>query len=424
MQVLNLLFLFLFMVTRPERQNSSPIGNQPTFVNGFGFCLPQKSILRHKQKLSNKMVQHLKGASDNKIIEAIIYRLEKCNLNENLWVAEDLHTADGECFAGRGVYSSCGSRFCSQCVSIPSRRNAKIAGYALDKLKHRDLRFVVLTMPDDALSHLSLLQQHDVFYKAWRLLTTKSKWWKGFVRGVIRSNEFTAKLDRKNLYHYHTNLLLDCPYLPHLTLKQEWTKYLKKSFKHFGIEWHCPTENGFPNVYIKRIVSKVNDEKKEIGREKVISELCKYATKPQDWDNVPIEDIEEIAELERFPRMFEVLGSFSDVRPKPQQKTVNSPENAINEKDNFNSNLNTDNYVHTNSISVPKIYASSNHFGRPPPKLKQKSWFRRLRDNEITLEQYKIEYSFTILRTIRFRKLQLRLKYPFATFQTLDGQSF
>jgi hypothetical protein len=112
------------------------------------------------------------------------------------------------------------------------------------------------------------------------------------------------------------------------------------------------------------------------------------------------------------------------VRPKPQQKTVNSPENAINEKDNFNSNLNTDNYVHTNSISVPKIYASSNHFGRPPPKLKQKSWFRRLRDNEITLEQYKIEYSFTILRTIRFRKLQLRLKYPFATFQTLDGQSF
>ncbi len=363
------------------------------------------------------MAQHLKGAPHNKIIEAIIYRLEKCNEKQNLWVAEDLHTADGECFPGRGNLVSCGSRFCSQCVSIPSRRNAKIAGYALDKLKHRDLRFVVLTMPDDALSHLSLLQQHDVFYYAWRLLTTKSKWWKGFVRGVIRSNEFTAKLDRKNLYHYHTNLLLDCPYLPHLTLKQEWTKYLKKSFKHFGIEWHCPTKNGFPDVYIKRIVSKVNDEKKEISREKVISELCKYATKPQDWDFVPIEDIAEIVKRERFPRMFEVLGSFSDVRPKPRQ-------NAVNEQDNYCSNLNAKTYVHTNPITVPKIDATSNHFGRPPPKLKQKSLFRRLRDNEITIKQYKIEFDFTAERTKRFRKIQLRQRYPFATFQTLDGQSF
>ncbi len=412
------------VVAQSTFHNSSQIGSQPTLANSFGFCLPQKSALRFKQKLSNRMAQHLKGASGNKIIEAIIYRLEKCNLNENLWVAEDLHTAEGECFPGRGHFSGCGSRFCSQCVSIPSRRNAKIAGYALDKLKHRDLRFVVLTMPDDALSHLLLLQQHDVFYKAWRLLTTKSKWWKGFVRGVIRSDEFTAKLNRKNLYHYHTNLLLDCPYLPHLTLKQEWTKYLKKSFKHFGIEWHCPTKNGLPDVYIKRIVSKVKDEKKEISREKVIIELCKYATKPQDWDNVPIEDIAEIIELGRFPRMFEVLGSFSDVRPKPQQIPINFPENVINEQDNFNSNLNAKTYVHTNFITVPKIYASSNHFGRPPPKPRQKSWFRRLRDNEITLEQYKIEYSFTILRTIRFRKIQLRQRYPFATFQTLDGQVF
>jgi hypothetical protein len=409
------------MVAQVKSQRSSQIGSQHHFINGFGFCAPQKLALRFKQKLSNKMAQRLKGAPHNKIIEAIIYRLEKCNLNENLWVGEDLHTADGECFDGRGNLVSCGSRFCSQCVSMPSRRNAKIASYVLDKLKHRDLRFVVLTMPDDALSHLSLLQQHRVFYKAWRLLTTKSKWWKAFVRGVIRSNEFTAKLNRKNLYHYHGNLLLDCLYLFHLTLKKEWAKYLKKSFKHFGIKWDCPTKNGLPDVYIKRIVAKVNDEKKEISREKVIAELCKYATKPQDWDNVPIEDIEEIVELERFPRMFEVLGSCKAIakaiRPKPRQ-------NVVNEQDNYCSNLNAKTYVHTNFITVPKIDASSNHFGRPPPKPRQKSWFRRLRDNEITIEQYKIEHSFTILRTIRFRKIQLRQRYPFAIFQTLDGQSF
>ncbi len=377
------------------------------------------------------MTQYLKGAPDNKIIQAIILRLEKCNEKENLWVAKDLHTADGECFDGRGSYYSCGSRFCSQCVSIPSRRNAKIADYILDKLKPRNLRFIVLTMPDDALSHLSLLEQREVLYHANRWLTTKSKWWKDNVDGVIRNDEFTAKLGRKNLYHLHSNLLavFKTSLIPsHLKVKQEWAKGLKVAFNHFGYEWHCPTENGLPNVYIKRIVANVKDGEKEISREKVVSELCKYATKPQDWDNVRIEDIAEIAELERFPRMFEVLGICKtvakEIRPKPSQNAVNSPESIINEKDNYYSNLDAKTYVHTNFITVPKTYASSNHFGRPPPKPKQKSWFRRLRDNEITINQYKIELAFTVERTIRFRKIQLRQKFPFATFQTLDGQSF
>jgi hypothetical protein len=411
--------------------NLSQNGNQPTLANGFGFCLPQKSVLRFKQKLSNRMAQYLKSASDNKIIQAIILRLEKCNEKENLWVAKDLHTADGECFDGRGNYYSCGSRFCSQCVSIPSRRNAKIANYILDKFRHRNLRYIVLTMPDDALSHLSLLQQREVSYHAWRWLTTKSKWWKDNVDGVIRNDEFTVKLHRKNLYHYHGNLLavFKTSLIPsHLKLKQEVAKALKVAFNHFGYEWHCPTENGLPNVYIKRIVANVKDGKKEISREEVVSELCKYATKPQDWDDVRIEDIEEIAKLERFPRMFEVLGICKtvakEIRPKPRQIPINSRENVINEGDNYYSNLNAKTYVHTNFITVPKIYPESGHFGRPPPKPKQKSWFRRLRDNEITINQYKIELSFTVKRTIRFRKIQLRQKYPFATFQTLDGQVF
>ncbi len=411
--------------------NSSQSGKSTHLINGFGFCAPQKLALRFKQKLSNRMAQHLKSAPYNKIIEAIIYRLEKCNQNENLWVAEDLHTAEGECFNGRESLFSCGSRFCSQCVSRPSRRNAKIANYILDKLKHRNLRFIVLTMPDDALSHLSLLQQREVLYHANRWLTTKSKWWKDNVDGVIRNDEFTAKLHRKNLYHLHSNLLavFKTSLIPsHLKLKQEIAKGLKVAFNYLDIEWHCPTENGLPNVYIKRIVANVKDGEKEISREKVIAELCKYATKPQDWDDVRIEDIEQIVELERFPRMFEVLGICKtvakEIRPKPQQNAVNSPESTINEKDNYYSNLDTKTYVHTNFITVPKIDASSNHFGRPPPKSKQKSWFRRLKDNEITLEQYKIELYFTVKRTIRFRKLQLRQKFPFATFQTLDGQSF
>jgi hypothetical protein len=407
--------------------NSSQIGESTHLINGFGFCLPQKLALRFKQKLSNRMAQHLKSAPYNKIIEAIIYRLEKCNQNENLWVAEDLHTVEGECFPARGTLAPCRSRLCSQCVSRSARINAKIADYVFNKLNPAYRRYIVLTMPDDSLSHLSLLKQREVFYKAWDWLI-ESDWWKDNVRGVIRCDEFTVKLDRKNLYHYHGNLLADCVFLPILRLRQQWAKALKFSYKHYGIEWDCPTKDGFPDVYIKRIVAKVKDEKKEISREKVIAELCKYATKPQDWDFVPLEDIAELVALKRFPRMFDLTGSCKAIakgmRPKPRQNAINSPENVVNEQDNYCSNLNHSTYVHTKPLSVPKIHASSNHFGRPPPKLKQKSSFRRLQDNEITLEQYKIEFDFTVERTKRFRKIQLRQRYPFATFQTLDGQSF
>jgi hypothetical protein len=415
------------MVAQVKSQRSSPIGNDHHLINGFGFCAPQKSILQYKRQSSNKMVQRLKGASDNKVIQALAFRLEKCNEKQNLWVAEDLHTADGECFPGRGNLASCRSRFCSQCVSRSARINAKIADYVFNKLNPAYRRYIVLTMPDDSLSHLSLLKQREVFYKAWDWLI-ESDWWKDNVRGVIRCDEFTVKLDRKNLYHYHGNLLADCGFLPILRLRQQWAKALKVSYKHYGIEWHCPTKDGFPDVYIKRIVANVKDGEKEISREKVIAELCKYATKPQDWDDVPLEDIAEIAALKRFPRMFDLTGSCKaiakGIRRKPQQNTVNSLENVVNEQDNYCSNLNHSTYVHTKPLSVPKTYASSNHFGRPPPKPKQKSWFRRLQDNEITLEQYKIEHSFSVERTIRFRKIQLRQRYPFATFQTLDGQSF
>jgi hypothetical protein len=374
------------------------------------------------------MVQRLRAASDNEVLQALAFRLENCNLDENLWVAEDLTTVDGECYAARGNLAPCRSRFCSQCVSRSARQNAKIADYVFSKLNPLYRRFIVLTMPDDSLSHLSLLKQREVFYHAWDWLNTKSDWWKKYVRGVIRCDEFTAKLGRKNLHHYHSNLLADCVFLPILRLKQEYAKALKISYKHFDIEWDCPTKDGLPNVYIKRIVATVKDEGREISRKEVISELCKYATKPQDWENVPVEDIAEIAALPRFPRMFEVTGSCKAIakgmRPKPQEKTVNQPENVTIEQVNYRSNLNHSTYVHTKPLSVPKIDASSNHFGRPPPKPRRKSCFRRLQDGEITLEHYKVELTFAIERTIRFRKIQLRQKYPFATFQTLDGQPF
>jgi hypothetical protein len=374
------------------------------------------------------MVQRLKVASDNEVLQALALRIESCNMEKNLWVAEDLHRADGECFNGRGNLSRCGSRFCSQCVSSLARRNAKIADYVFEKLNPAYRRFIVLTMPDDSLSHLSWLAQREVFYHAWDWLNTKSEWWKKYVRGVVRCDEFTAKSGRKNRYHYHSNLLADCVFLPAQRLKQEWAKALKISYNHFGIEWYCPTKNGLPDVSIKRIVSKVRDDKKEVSRKKVISELCKYATKPQDWEDVAIEDIAEIAGLERFPRMFDLTGSCKVIargmRPKTQQNVVNQAENAGNEQANYHLNLNQSTYVHTNLITVPKIYYESSYFCRPPPKTRKKSWFRRLQDGEITLAQYEIELAFTVERTIRFRKIQLCLKYPFATFQTLDGQVF
>jgi hypothetical protein len=396
--------------------------------------LTQISTLQFKQKLSHDVAARLDDVADGEIVQALAYRIRACNRNENLFTADGLQdVATGNRYHARGSLWSCSSRFCSHCVGKLSRRAAKIADYVYQnerKIIFCEWRFIVLTMPDNALAGLPLAAHHEIFYHAWRHLYTKSKFWKKKVRGAIKTEEFTLKPDRENPYHFHGNVLAYGYFPDHEILKKEWTKALKISFARHGLEWHCPTKNDLPNVQIKLVVRRrVRDDKKEISREGAIFELCKYVTKPQDWQNIPAEHLEEVARTPRFFRAFELVGSCKEtakaIRPNKRENALREAENAECENAEILTNLNKDTYLDKKLITVPKNLFDSEICNNSPPKLRKKSWFSRIKNKEITLEQYKAELDGEISNVQKFRKLQLRLKFGFVpTFFTLDGECF
>jgi len=48
-----------------------------------------------------------------------------------------------------------------------------------------------------------------------------------------------------------------------------------------------------------------------------LQEVCKYVTKSESWDAVPDAHLVEIAEVERWPRLFEVFGEMRDRHDAP-----------------------------------------------------------------------------------------------------------
>lgn len=384
----------------------------------------QKAKLRYKQTLSAGIAERLENHAETETARALAYRIKACNQNQNLFAAADLHDAGtGELFSGRGSLWACGSRFCSNCVGRLARRSAKISEFVFQNMPPKpfhDWRFVVFTMPDAALAGLPLSAHHEIFYSAWRWLSTKSEFWKKKVAGAIKTEEFTLNAERANIYHFHGNALVFGNFLDEKLLKIEWTRALKISFARFGIDWHCPTKNGLVDVQISR-VSKSN-------LKQTVSELCKYITKPQDWNKIPAEHLADVAGNPRFFRAFELSGVCRTVakalRPTDREKPAQSEPTAENRQANFQSNADQNAYVHTKQIIVPNFLLPPERNWKPPPKPRRQSWFLRIAAGELTANQYKIELSADVENAISFRKAQLRAKFPFAEFETLNGETF
>jgi hypothetical protein len=384
----------------------------------------QKAKLRYKQTLSAAVSERLQTVAAAETVRALAYRIKACNQNQNLFAAADLHNAEtGELFTGRGSLWACGSRFCSNCVGRLSRRAAKITEFVFTNQPAKpfhDWRFVVFTMPDAALAGLPLSEHHEIFYAAWRWLSTKSEFWKKKVSGAIKTEEFTLNAERANIYHFHGNALVFGYFLDEKLLKIEWTRALKISFARFGLPWHCPTKNGLADVQISR-VSKSNFKQ-------TAAELCKYIVKPQSWQKIPAEHLADVAGNPRFFRAFELSGSCRTVaralRPNQPENAPKSQPIAAGEQPEICSNANNLAYVHTKQIIVPNFSSPPERIWKPPPKPRRKSWFLRISAGEITLENYKTELSADIENAVSFRKAQLRAKYPFAEFETLSGECF
>ncbi len=396
-----------------------------------------------KQNSSNKIADRL-NLVGSKIACALSDRISLCNKNWNIAEGQGLvNGKTGATFNGRVLLWNCKCRLCAFCVSSISTRNRKISNYIIENQPPEtyfcgryevsyEWRFVVLTMPDDLLIGLSLFHQREVFYHAYRLFSTKSKYFKKVVSGGVKTEEFTFD-SAPNPYHYHGNLLLYCQFLDHERFKKDWTKYVKASFKHFGLTWQTPkTKSKLLNVYLKRVVDqRVNEDHKTLlSVQNAVKYLCKYVTKSQTWEEIPLSDLREIVENRRFWRMFEVFGSCRETAKPLRSKAVKAtpkPVVIVNPRAGEIISLLSNGafYVHSPTINATNpAFVPANPAHAPPTKPKKKSWFYRISNNLITNEKYRNELINNFIHIRQFRIKQLRSLYPTAKFRMLDGAKF
>ncbi len=404
--------------------------------------------MRYKQKLAREVIAAMLRSFGNPLMGGQAERIGKCNADDNLFVGEDFHTADGEAHNGKSTLWSCNSRFCPNCVGKPSREHRKVIRYVMENQKlfvGENWYFPTFTMPDLSLTGLPLPVIAAVKQTAWEKFTSleslkskKRNWFQRTIRGGFKNCEFTVNL--LAFYHYHLHGLIiarssiqrDC----FLEIRQQWTKALKSAFREHGISWECRTgnKNFIPAllafVWSKPLVGLLLNASHQLkffglanvnvvkvdwrNREKVISELCKYVTKNDSWSKIPIEQIETIVEVPRFWRMFESFGvcrvTAREMKEKPLNPLENSPDETVNQGENFNDEA----YIYKKKLIRGK--------NSKPERKRRVSWRIRIRD--IPLWQYKIELANEIEEVQRFRRRQLRKKFSCAKFQTLDGREF
>lgn len=418
------------MTVAQPKFNRKPSIGEPSFVkNGFNSVQhsrrPPKSsasnreILEHKCREGEKISRVLRFASGSRIVQGLADRIFACSRRENAFVAKDLHAADtGELYDGKGALWSCNSRICPSCVAKLARRNRRITRHVLDSEKlflGEHWFFLTFTMPDLLLKEFPLLFCRAVINDAWRKFS-RSVWFAKVIRGGMKSEEFTV--GKQSQYHYHIHSLAVCKNRitsdNFIEIRREWTNALAFSFKKHGVEFRCNTGDGYANVNVKKVYNK----------RAAVLELSKYLTKSESWSNIPPEQLADIATVERFPRMFEVFGACKTTAkallPVRPEKTLTDGENAQNRHVADDESASNDAYLDTKKITVRNSDSLVNY--TPAPRKKRASW--RVRCRILPRIEWLKSLDEEISRCREYRMEQLRHKFAFATFQTLDGRIF
>lgn len=230
-------------------------------------------------------------------------RLRACNQLDNIWHAEDLHDPEtGVLFNGAGRLWRCNSKLCASCVSQQSKRHRRLLEQIIDVEKRLNLgeyvHFVTFTMPNEG---LPLLVAREVMDYAWSLFR-KRDWFKQHVIGGCKSEEFTVT--SKGI-HYHMHSIMKTRYIRWREMRAVWTECVKAAWlKVVMARLSVRTADGLVVVNVARLGNMAN----------AIPEVAKYITKASSWEKLDQDDLIELASVERYPRMFEVFGSFRATR--------------------------------------------------------------------------------------------------------------
>jgi hypothetical protein len=208
---------------------------------------------------------------------------------------------------------------------------------------------------------------------------------------LFKNAEFTYT--ENQTFHFHAHLLAIAKSKIQRDnfslIRTLWTNALEKSFEFYGLPFELNTSDNLAVVNVQKV--------NFANREKTIQELCKYVTKSDSWQNIPLAEIEKIIERPRRVRMFEALGVCRESAKKMRDDLTKA-----------RANIEGETYLDTKELTPRK------------PKQRRASW--RVRIKEMSLDEYKKELDTEVLQVQSYRRRQLLRSYPAATFETLDGR--
>lgn len=234
------------------------------------------------------------------VIAALYTRIRLCSQPVNHAIVEGIPSEhSSEKYNDSVQFWECGSKLCPSCLSRYSRRSRAKLRQAIERQKPRTferLYFITLTIKNPS---LSLLATREIVNRSWTLFRKRSVC-VALIRGGSKSEEFTVTA---NGFHYHLHLLVMSRYLHYQEIRRAWTECVEKAFSEHGLKLDVDTADGLLWVVIKPV----------FDRKGIVFEVCKYLTKSDSWLKIPAAQIIEVASVERWPRMFELFGSFAEI---------------------------------------------------------------------------------------------------------------
>jgi hypothetical protein len=350
-------------------------------------------------------------------------------------LGEDFVDKEGNKFSGFGTLFGCGLKLCPNCMARAGARNRAITRRVVDekntKLERREhycyitggyiveqerYRFVTLTMPQIFASFKKTMK---IQKRAWDLFR-KLKIVKNYFAAMIKAVEFTVR--ENGTYHDHIHLLAISFFLPDKLLKQAWTDCVRTAFEEFGIEFVAEQAN----VNYKLVRNPAD----------MVKEVCKYITKTTTWEKIPADQLIEIAEIERWDRMFELSGRFRETiqRLKAEDAAAADSSSSANKETTLTDGVAHElNYFNTDGITDGELLDSQasgvQYYAEEqlPAKRADENLEARRREGwrdvirREGLKAYRKKFNHQLEYARKIRKLRLMNKYPEAKFTNLDG---
>jgi hypothetical protein len=359
---------------------------------------------------------------------AVADKVRHCSRCENAWHGEDVQSTDGELYEAAGTLYACDERLCPACLAKRSRNARKKAREGITRAGRRTNEipyFVTLTIPTLIASQCGLLRSLLLLLHTWRLFT-KRKFFADHFRAGVKGSEFTLgdqkRLEREGRewmadvdgWHPHIHFVsLGC-WIKAQELRAVWTECYLSACASFDIVPVINTKDGLLNCHLRYVTQGAQQSKRNtISLEGAIIEACKYITKNDSWLKIPESELLAIANIKRWPRMFELIGCARNGCKcgvcAPNFKRAKRESSATGAKPYFN----------TTDLSA----ADSS-----PPE--GEKWSRSLRETGRRMIERGQRAEWLILlgeyvkKAQGFRRRQLAGMYPFAIFRTLDGKKW